>query len=134
VLAGTNRGENWSKGGWGTVRLSNVDTWELAEFQNHNHVNMKLHINWFWNPANSLVSTSDNITGPTTPLLQFFPLVAPANTGVSLPPQLMTFYLVSSWSADSRDVYCQEPGRCCSLSFLLTFYLSRFSFYINTMH
>ena len=47
--------------------------------------NMKWHINWFWNPANSQVSTSDNVTGPPPPF-PFSPLAAPAN---SLPLQLM---------------------------------------------
>ena len=31
----------------------------------------------------------------------------------------------------SSDVYGHESGRCHSLRFFLTFYLSRFSFYIN---
>jgi hypothetical protein len=64
-----------------------------------------------------------------------FPLAAPANTEVSLPLQLMkaavpaqsyTLYPVSSRSANSSDVYCQQPGRCRSLSFFLfniVFYL-----------
>jgi hypothetical protein len=34
VLAGTARGETGSKGGGFPVRLSDVDTWELAGFQN----------------------------------------------------------------------------------------------------
>ena len=34
VLAGANRGETGSKGGGGRERLSNVDTRELAGFQN----------------------------------------------------------------------------------------------------
>ena len=32
VLAGAARGETGSKGGGGQLRLSNVDTWELAGF------------------------------------------------------------------------------------------------------
>ena len=43
---------------------------------------------------------------------------------------------LSSWSVCSSDVYRHEAGRCRSLSFILiyflSFYLSRFSFYINT--
>ena len=34
MLAGAARGETRSKGGGGPVRLSDVDTWELAGFQN----------------------------------------------------------------------------------------------------
>ena len=34
MLAGAARGETGSKGGGGPVRLSDVDTWELAGFQN----------------------------------------------------------------------------------------------------
>ena len=34
VLAGAARGETESKGGGGPVRLSDVDTWELAGVQN----------------------------------------------------------------------------------------------------
>ena len=34
MLAGTARGGTGSKGGGGPVRLSDVDTWELAGFQN----------------------------------------------------------------------------------------------------
>ena len=46
-------------------------------------------------------------------------------------------YHFSSSSVHYSDVYCQYPDRCRSLSFFLTyflsFYLSRFSFYINTV-
>ena len=41
------------------------------------------------NPANSRVSTSDNLTGLPPPLLPVHPLAAPANTEVSLPLELM---------------------------------------------
>ena len=34
MLAGAARGVTGSKGGGGLVRLSDVDTWELAGFQN----------------------------------------------------------------------------------------------------
>ena len=34
MLAGAAKGETGSKGGGGPVRLSDVDTWELAGFQN----------------------------------------------------------------------------------------------------
>ena len=44
-------------------------------------------------------------------------------------------YLFSSSSVHSSDVYGKYPGKCRSISFFLTyflsFYLSRFSFYIN---
>ena len=68
-------------------------------------------------------------SGPPPPLLSVSPLAAPANTEVSLPLQLMkatvpavsyTLYPLSSRSAYSGDVFCQQPGRCRSLSFFLT--------------
>jgi len=49
----------------------------------------KWSINLYLNPVNFPASTLDSLTWPPPPLLPFFPLVAPANTGVSLPLQLM---------------------------------------------
>jgi len=53
-----------------------------------------------------------------------------------VPAESFTLYPLSLRSADSGDVYCQYPDRCSSLSFFLTyflsFYLSRFSFYVNS--
>ena len=47
----------------------------------------------------------------------------------------LQFHQFSSWSICSGDVYRQESGRYCSLPFFLiyfwSFYLLRFSFYIN---
>ena len=46
-------------------------------------------------------------------------------------------FIFSPWSIDSADVYRHESGRCCTLLFFLTyllsFHLSRFSFYISTL-
>ena len=95
------------------------------------------------NPANSQVSTSNSLNRPPPPLLPVSPLVAPANTLVSLPLKLIKAAVLaesSSFMHFHRDlsalaVYRHESGRCCSLSFILidflSFYLSRFSFYIN---
>ena len=78
--------------------------------------NMKRCINWFWNPANSQVSTSDNLTGPPPPLLPVLPLAAPANTGQSSSTadegpsagwKLHVINLSSSSSWVSCDVYGQ---------------------------
>ena len=51
--------------------------------------NMKRHINSFWNPAHSQVSTSNSLIQPPPPLLPTSPLAAPANILVSLLLQLM---------------------------------------------
>ena len=46
-------------------------------------------------------------------------------------------FIFSPGSLHYRDVYRRESGRCCTLSFFLTFclsiHLSRFSFYINVV-
>ena len=56
--------------------------------------NMKWHINLFWNPTNSQVSTSVNLTWPPLPLLPVCPLAAPPNTLVTL---LYSWWKAQRW-------------------------------------
>ena len=46
------------------------------------------------------------------------PALQPSSAEV--PAESYTLYLLSSRSAYSGDVFCQQPGRCRSLSFFLT--------------
>ena len=49
----------------------------------------------------------------------------------------LLIHWLSLWSVCSSNVYWREAGRCSSFSFILkyflSFYLSRFSFYINIL-
>ena len=108
VLAGATRGERGSKGGGGRVRLSDVRIERLSglKYKLICHfklatdmvgggimeleiANLKWHINLYFNPDSLLVSISSNLTWPPPTLTFLFPLVATANTLVSLHLQQM---------------------------------------------
>ena len=131
-----------SKCGGGPVRLLDVDTWKMAGFQNQLIRRFMLVADVVGGGIQELFTTNSRISRPPPtlngvstgfeippipryqhpitspdlphPYFPFFPPVAPANTGVSLPLHLMkatvlvesyTFYPLSSRSADSSNVY-----------------------------
>ena len=92
-------------------------------------VNLKQHINLYFNLDSLPVTTFDNLTWPPPLLLPFSPIAAPANTWVSLRLQLMKatvlaesslYFIFSLGSLCSSHVYRHESGRCCTLPFFLT--------------
>ena len=109
-------------------RESPVKRWNIRSFQPT-----------LWH--SSVIDIHSSLTWPPPLLLPFFPLAAPANTLVSLHLQLMKatvlaestlYFIFSLGSLHSSDIYRWKSGTCRTLPFFLTFYLSRFSFYIKT--
>jgi hypothetical protein len=95
-------------------------------------VNLKWHINFYFNVNHLPVSTSDNSLSLPHPSFPFT-LAAPANTLVSLRLQLVKatvlgegsflYFIISPGSLCYCDLYRHESGGCRTLPFVLTFFI-----------
>ena len=105
--------------------------------------NLKSHINLFLNPVSLLVSTFNNLSRPPPVLFQFSSLLVSANALVSLvyswwkpqywmkAPYISHFLRPISATVMSIDVNQVGVALFPSFQHFLSFYLSRFFFYIN---